>query len=199
MIRAVTEEDAPRLLDIYSHYVLNTAITFEYDVPSEEEFRARIRGTLGRYPYFAAERDGEVVGYAYAGRFHPRKAYDYAAEGSIYIDKSAHGQGIGRELYSALELALKMQNVVNLVACIACTENEDEYLTKNSVNFHAHMGYTEVGRFRDYGYKFGRWYDMVYMDKLLSKRPEKPLPLLMFSEVEEEFWENITNIDKWTL
>lgn len=189
MIRAVTEEDAPRLLDIYSHYVLNTAITFEYDVPSEEEFRARIRGTLGYYPYFAAERDGKVVGYAYAGRFHPRKAYDYAAEGTIYIDKSAHRQGIGRELYTALELALKMQNVVNLIACIASTENEDEYLTNNSVNFHTHIGYTEVGRFRECGYKFGKWYDMIYMEKLLTMRPKSPQRLLTFGEVEQEFWE----------
>ncbi len=188
MIRSVNEADAPRLREIYSHYVLNTAITFEYDVPSEEEFCARIRRTSECYPYFAALRGGKLVGYAYAGRFHPRKAYDYAAEASIYIDKSARGQGIGRELYSALELALKMQNVVNLVACIAYTETDDEYLTRNSVDFHAHMGYAEAGRFRGYGYKFGRWYDMVYMEKRLSERPENPSPLLTFPQVKEDFW-----------
>lgn len=184
MIRVVTENDAPRLLEIYSHYVLNTAVTFEYDVPSLEEFRGRIRGTLGAYPYFAAERNGELVGYAYAGRFHPRKAYDYAAEASIYVDKFAHGQGIGRELYTALEEALRMQNVIKLIACIAAAENEDEYLTRNSVDFHAHMGFTEVGRFRDCGYKFGRWYDMLYMEKQLVKQlSDNPPPLLRFSEV----------------
>lgn len=188
MIRLVNENDAPRLLEIYSHYVQNTAITFEYDVPCLEEFRGRIRATLQNYPYFAAIRGDKIVGYAYAGRFHPRKAYDYAAETTIYLDKDARRQGIGKELYEALELALGMQNITNLIACIGFPEVEDKYLTRGSVDFHAHMGYRLVGQFHKCGYKFGTWYDMVYMEKCLSAHPEKPLPIAPFSQIAEKFW-----------
>lgn len=188
MIRLVNEDDAPRLLEIYSHYVKNTAITFEYDVPSVEEFRGRIRATLENYPYFAAVHDGKIIGYAYAGRFHPRKAYDYAAETTIYLDKDARGKGAGKELYGALELALGMLNIVNLVACIGFPEVEDKYLTRNSVDFHAHMDYRFVGQFHKCGYKFGTWYDMVYMEKCLSVHPEKPSPIVPFAHVAENFW-----------
>lgn len=188
MIRLVNEDDAPRLLEIYSHYVKNTAITFEYDVPSVEEFLGRIRATLENYPYFAAVHDGKIIGYAYAGRFHPRKAYDYAAETTIYLDKDARGKGAGKELYGALELALGMLNIVNLVACIGFPEVEDKYLTRNSVDFHAHMGYRFVGQFHKCGYKFGTWYDMVYMEKSLSAHPEKPSSIVPFAQVAENFW-----------
>lgn len=83
-IRTVTENDAEQLLEIYAPYVEKTAITFEYEVPSVEEFKSRIKGTLKKYPYFAAELDGKIVGYAYAGEFKERAAYDWAVETSIY-------------------------------------------------------------------------------------------------------------------
>ena len=83
-IRVAGPEDAPALLDIYAYYVRHTAITFEYDVPSLEEFTARIRGTLEKYPYLAAVEDGVIVGYAYAGPFHPRAAYGWAAEATVW-------------------------------------------------------------------------------------------------------------------
>ena len=150
--------------------------------------RGRIRATLENYPYFAAVHDGKIIGYAYAGRFHPRKAYDYAAETTIYLDKDARGKGAGKELYGALELALGMLNIVNLVACIGFPEVEDKYLTRNSVDFHAHMGYRFVGQFHKCGYKFGTWYDMVYMEKCLSVHPEKPSPIVPFAQVAENFW-----------
>lgn len=130
MIRTATENDAEALLDIYSYYVKNTAITFEYEVPSVDEFRKRIAAVLRKYPYLVSERNGTIVGYTYASPFKDRKAYDWSVETTIYTDKNFRGKGIGKELYTALEHALALQNIINLNACIAYPIIEDEYLTK---------------------------------------------------------------------
>ena len=184
IIRNVTADDAERLLEIYAPYVENTAITFEYDVPSLEEFRSRIEHTLEKYPYFAAERSGRIIGYAYAGAFHARKAYERSAEASIYIDMTERRTGAGRMLYEALENALKMQNVLNLYACIAHTDIPDEHLDSCSEGFHAHMGYHTAGTFRKCGYKFGRWYDMVWMEKFIGEHNEMPDEFIPFPLVQ---------------
>ena len=167
-IRIATEEDAQALLNIYAYYVKNTAITFEYEVPSEEEFRGRIRGTLSNYPYLVAEEDDRIIGYIYAGRFRPRAAFQWAAEASVYIDKEHHGKGLGRKLYEKMEDILLRQNVTNVYAVVAVPmDQEDEYLTRNSELFHQHMGYTKVGEFHKCGYKFDRWYNMIWMEKII--------------------------------
>ena len=103
-IRVATKEDAEALLAIYAPYVEKTAITFEYEVPSIEEFRCRIQETLKKYPYLVAEKNGKIVGYAYAGAFHARPAYDWAVETSIYVSELQKGEGIGKALYKALSL-----------------------------------------------------------------------------------------------
>ncbi|MBT9775097.1 GNAT family N-acetyltransferase [Clostridium sp. MCC353] len=168
-IRIVTEQDAEKLLSIYAPYVEQTAITFEYDVPSAGEFADRIKGVLKKYPYLAAERDGQLLGYAYAGCFHARPAYDWAVETSIYVDRNKKKMGIGKKLHDALETVLKEQGILNMNACIAYPETEDEYLNKNSVEFHEHLGYRWVGEFRQCGYKFDRWYNMVWMEKHIGE------------------------------
>ncbi|MEO2262390.1 N-acetyltransferase family protein [Dorea sp. YH-dor228] len=183
MIRIATENDAEELLEIYAYYVENTAITFEYEVPSVEVFRERIRKTLCRYPYLVAEHNGTIVGYTYAGPFKERRAYDWAVETTVYVSKDARKQGIGRELYEALERVLALQNIVNLNACIGYPVEEDEYLTKNSVQYHEHMGYRWVGEFYKCGYKFGRWYNMVWMEKCILEHPAHPLPIKTFAEI----------------
>lgn len=165
-IRDAAVGDAGRFLEIYAPYVEKTAITFEYDVPSVEEFSGRIEGTLREYPYIAAEYDGRVVGYAYGGRFHPRAAYSHCAEMSIYIEAGMHGLGIGKALYCELERRLAQQGITNFYACIAYPVEEDEYLTLGSVHFHEKMGYSICGRFHKCGVKFGKVYDMVWMEKL---------------------------------
>ena len=86
IIRTASEADAPALLEIYAPYVDRTAITFEYEVPSVDEFASRIRNTLQKYPYLVAEKGGRILGYAYAGPFHDRPAYDWSVETSIYVD-----------------------------------------------------------------------------------------------------------------
>ena len=168
-IRMANPADAQALLNIYAPYVINTAITFEYDVPSVEEFASRIAHTLEKYPYLIAEEGGNILGYAYASPFHDRSAYDWAVETSIYVDQNIKHRGIGRKLHDALESTLREQGILNMNACIAYPPEEDEHLDKNSVEFHAHMGYRLVGEFYKCGYKFNRWYNMVWMEKLIGE------------------------------
>lgn len=174
-IRLAREEDATQLLQIYAHYVQHTAITFEYDVPSHAEFQRRIRQTLEKYPYLVAENaTGEILGYAYASAFKERAAYDWAVETSIYLDNHHRNKGLGKKLYCALEQVLAQQHILNVNACIAYIQHEDEYLNQDSVRFHEKMGYRLVGQFVQCGYKFHRWYDMVWMEKHLG--PHAPNP-----------------------
>lgn len=175
VIRSATPEDAEGLLAIYAPYVADTAVSFEYSVPTVEEFAQRIRDRLGTYPWLVAEVEGTVVGYAYASAFHPREAYQWAAEASVYIRAEWKGKGIGKALYGELEERLRKQNVVLLYACIACTDREDDpYLTNDSIRFHEHMRYVCVGEFKKCGYKFDRWYSMKWLEKVLIPRPDHP-------------------------
>lgn len=190
-IRPASPEDAGALLKIYAPYVQETAVTFEYDIPSLEEFRGRIKKTLERYPYLAAQADGEIVGYAYAGSFKGRAAYDWSVETTIYLRKEQRRRGIGRRLYLAMEEILRAQNVLNLYACVACPEAEDAHLTKASLEFHSRMGYQVTGEFRKCGYKFGTWYNMVWMEKFLGTHPAEPGPFIPFPELS---WSQFKNI-----
>ena len=194
-IRVATVKDAKALLDIYAYYVKHTAITFEYDVPTVEEFEKRIERVLEKYPYLVAILEDEIVGYAYASAFHERPACGWAVETSIYVDKDKKGLGIGKKLYEVLEEILKLQNVLNLEASIAYNEIEDEYLTKDSVKFHEKLGYCMVGRFVQCGYKFNRWYDLVWMEKHIGEHTNKQETIKSFSEVRDkildrEFFKN---------
>ena len=168
VIRRVELADAERLLEIYDYYVKNTAITFEYDTPDLDEFKTRIMNIMERYPYLVILRDGKIEGYAYAGAFKGRKAYDWSCEVTIYLAHNAQKIGMGRRLYEVLEAELKKMGVVNLYACIAYPEGEDMYLTTNSADFHAHLGYKKIGEFQNCGYKFHRWYHMIWMEKIIG-------------------------------
>ena len=182
-IRIAEPEDAEALLAVYAPYVEETAITFEYSVPSVEEFRERIRNTLQQYPYLVAEDETGILGYAYAGRFQTRAAYDWAVETSIYIRMDQKRRGLGRILYDALEEGLKEQGILNVNACIACTDQEDEHLTNDSIYFHKHLGYRLVGKFYQCGYKFHRWYDMVWMERMIGEHKENQEPIRLFPEI----------------
>lgn len=177
VIRPAVLADAQGILAVYEYYVRYTAISFEYEVPTAWAFRGRMENTLKKYPYFVAVLDGKIVGYAYAGPFVGRAAYDWSAEATIYIDADRKKQGIGRKLYGALEEALKKMGILNLYACIGYPETEDEYLTRNSVEFHACMGYAKAGEFHHCGRKFGRWYHMVWMEKMLGSHGKEPKPV----------------------
>ena len=185
-IRVARPEDAEALLNIYAPYVIHTAITFEYEAPSVEEFRERICHTLECYPYLVAwnKETDEILGYAYTGAFKGRAAYDWSVEASIYIRKDCQGMGIGKRLYNALEQYTRKQHICNMYACIAYPEVEDEYLTRNSVQFHEHMGYEQIGHFHQCGYKFHRWYDMVWMEKILQEHSKQQADVIWFRNLE---------------
>ena len=176
-IREATTEDAKRLLEIYGYYVQNTAITFEYETPALEEFRSRMAHTMEKYPYLVIEKDGEIKGYAYAGTFKDKDAYDWSCELTIYLDHDAQKCGLGRMLYEALEEKLKAMGIRNLYACIGYPETEDEYLTTNSADFHAHLGFKIIGEFHQCGSKFGRWYNMIWMEKIIGEHTDRPAPI----------------------
>ena len=182
-VRDATEKDAERILEIYDYYVKNTAITFEYDTPSLEEFRERMRNIMRKYPYLVILQDGEIKGYAYAREFVGRAAYDWSCEMTIYLDHRAKKRGLGRILYETLEKALQDMGILNLYACIGYPEQEDEYLTANSADFHAHLGYTKVGEFHRCGYKFGRWYHMIWMEKMIVEHREVQPPVKSYPEL----------------
>ena len=185
-LRTATPQDAKDILSIYAPYVRNTAITFEYDVPTLEEFTGRIMHTLEKYPYIVAEHEDKIVGYAYAGAFNERAAYDWAVETTIYVDQTMRKMGIGKILYSELEKALAAQGITNLYACIGYPDKEDEYLTKNSVQFHEHLGYRFVGEFYKCGYKFNRWYNMVWMEKNIGRHVKEQPPVIKFADIENK-------------
>lgn len=168
-IRDAIPSDAEAMLAIYAPYVEQTAITFEYDVPTLDDFRQRLLKVQTKYPWIVAEDKGRIVGYAYAGAFGERAAYQWAVETSIYVDRSMKRCGIGRRLHEALEERLKAQGILNMNACIAFIEPEDEYLTQDSVRFHERLGYDKVGHFHQCGKKFGRWYDVIWMEKIIGE------------------------------
>lgn len=176
-VRDATLEDAARILEIYSYYVEHTAISFEQETPSQEAFRERMKKTMERYPYLVVVKDGQVAGYAYAGPFVGRAAYDWCCEMTIYLDWNIRRRGMGRKLYEAMEKALREMGILNLYACIGLPEVDDEYLTSNSADFHAHLGYKRVGLFYQCGYKFQRWYHMIWMEKIIGdhQTPQKPV------------------------
>lgn len=165
IVRDVRIEDAERLVEIYSYYVLNTAVSFEYEVPSVSEFEERIKHTTEKYPYHVCEKDNKIVGYVYAGSYSVREAYTWTATTSIYLDKDYRRQGIGALLYKEIEKHLKEKGIINLLAGVAYVEDEDEYLSHDSCKFHENQGYTEVAHMKTVGKKFDRWYDLLWYQK----------------------------------
>lgn len=168
-IRNATMQDAERLAEIYGYYVEHTAVSFEYRAPSAAEFCIRMQKIKRNYPYLVAEYDGQVAGFAYATALNTRKAYDRSCEMTVYVDASLRRCGLGRLLYEELEDALKKQGICNCYACIAYPTQEDAYLTMDSVAFHTRLGYRQAGRFSRCGYKFGHWYDVVWMEKIIRE------------------------------
>ena len=167
IIREAKVSDAKRLLEIYEPYVKDTAISFEYKVPSVEEFEERIRHVTEKYPYIVCLKGDKILGYAYASAYSSREAYNWTAASSIYVEKEFHRMGAGALLYKELEERLRKLGVVNLLAGVAYIETEDKYLTKDSYNFHIKMGYEKVAHMKGIGKKFNHWYDLIWLQKKL--------------------------------
>ncbi|WP_282708623.1 GNAT family N-acetyltransferase [Ligilactobacillus sp. Marseille-Q7487] len=184
--RIAKPSDAAQLLNIYTPYVTNTAITFETTPPSCAQFKKRIETTLQRYPYIVAIKDEKIIGYAYTSSFKDRSAYNWSVETSIYLDSSAQGLGIGTRLYQLLEKISAAQNVISLNACIAYPKTPtNPYLNLTSPKFHEHLGFSKCAHFHDCAYKFDQWFDMIWMEKHLLI-PPKPNSFIEFAQIKDQ-------------
>lgn len=170
MLRFASESDAETLLGIYAQYI-ETTITFEYELPSVETFRERIRSIRQDYPYLVWEENGTILGYAYAHRFAERAAYQWSAELSVYLNRSARGRGLGAVLYTALMNLTALQGVHTVYALVT-SHNE------RSDRFHADMGFHIAGTVENAGFKNGRWLGVTYYEKAIRTYDDAPSPLL---------------------
>lgn len=177
-IRLATPDDAPALLAIYEPYVRQTAITCEYEVPSVEEFAGRIERTLKRYPYLVMELDGRPVGYAYVSPLNSREAYDWSVETSIYLARDVRHGGLGRKLHDALKQCLIAMGITNMCALIAVPARQGRRVPDaQQSGFPCPYGVSPGGCLRPLRPKFGRWYDMCWMELVLAERvPNQPKP-----------------------
>ena len=162
-IRPARESDAPALAAIYGHAVLHGFGTFEETPPSPDEMAARWRNITGRgLPYLVVEEDGRVLAYAYASPFRPRPGYRFTAEDSVYVAPDAAGRGLGRAVLTEVLTACEALGLRQIVAVIGDSGNAA------SIALHRALGFTESGVGRSFGFKHGRWVDIVFMQKALN-------------------------------
>lgn len=162
-IRPSSDTDLPAIQAIYAHAVEHGTGTFETEVPSVDEMSRRRAEVLGRnLPWLVAERGGQVLGYAYANYFRPRLAYRFCLEDSIYLAPAAQGQGVGRLLLAELISRCEAAGARQMLAVIGDANNA------GSVGVHTALGFTHTGVLKCAGWKFGRWLDVVMMQRTLG-------------------------------
>lgn len=177
-IRLAAIEDAESILAIYTPYVRESVITFEYEVPTLDEMRRRIADTLKDYPYIVAILENRVIGYAYAHRQRERAAYQWNAELSVYLDGDSQGRGIGKTLYTCLMELLKLQRIVNVYGAVTLPNPASERL-------HESLGFRRLGNYVNTGYKMGKWLDVVWFETAINDYPANPEPFVPFPQVEK--------------
>ena len=160
-LRMARKEDIPQMLAIYAPYVENTTYSFEYTVPTLEEFTRRFETYTAQFPWLVWEERGQILGYAYASAPFERAAYSWCAESSVYLRLDAHRKGIGKKLYWVLEKLLQLQGYRVNYALIT-SENQ------GSLDFHAAMGYSFLANMEKQGYKHGRWLSVIWLEKVLN-------------------------------
>lgn len=166
-IRLANLNDAAAVLSIYAPIVRDTATSFELDPPGTDEMRHRLEETLKRYPWLVYENEHGVLGYAYAGSFRARPAYQWTVEVSVYIREDSRGAGIGKALYEALFDCLRRQGYCNAVAGIVLPNPA-------SLRLHERLGFRKVGVFHRMGYKFGAWHDVAWWELPLRPAADPP-------------------------
>lgn len=172
-IRAARTTDLPAITAIYAHHVLHGCASFETDPPSAEEMARRMDALLTRnYPYLVALQDDSVIGYAYAGPYHPRVAYRNTVEDSIYLVQDAAGRGVGTTLMGALIAECETRGFRQMMALIGDSANAP------SIRLHERHGFRTIGTLQSVGYKHGRWLDVVLLQRALgsgdSVPPDRP-------------------------
>ncbi len=175
-IRLVQDKDIPSILEIYRPYVLETAISFEYEVPSNEDFKKRVQNIVCDYPYLVYLLDKNIVGYAYAHKHMERAAYQWNAELSVYVYQGYMRRGIGRALYGCLLEILSLQHVLNVYGIVR-TPNP------NSEKLHESFGFRKVGTFIQTGYKLGCWHDVTWFEKSIGTHDSNPKPFLPIRKI----------------
>lgn len=178
-LRLATPADGPACAGIYEPYVTDTCVSFELTPPDGTEIGARIARTIERLPWVVAEVDGLARGYAYAGRFRDRPAYDWTVETTVYVDRAFQGRGIGRAAMGAVLAILRLQGFHVAVAGVTPPN-------PGSVGVHLALGFERIGLFEEIGWKDGRWHGVEFFGLELSRpasRPEpvRPLPAILGS------------------
>lgn len=166
-MRLATLNDAREMLEIYRPFITESAVSFEYEVPSETEFQTRISNHLAFAPWYVYEVDGKIVGYAYASKHRERAAYRWAVESSIYLHPKFRRLGIGQKLYKKLFSELEQQGFHLVLAGITLPHPQ-------SVHFHESLGFAPVGIYKRIGFKFGQWHDVGWWQKNLKPTTESP-------------------------
>ncbi|MCB0736811.1 MAG: N-acetyltransferase [Bacteroidetes bacterium] len=164
------ERDAEWLLEIYKPFVLETAITFELELPTLSDFSARISKIHNTHPFIVAIENSQTIGYAYANVFRERKAYDWIKELSVYVHPAFQKKGVGIKLYQTLMEILTQQGICRVVGGIALPNEK-------SVKFHEKLGFQHVGTFVKSGYKFNQWWDVGFWDKELNSTAKEIIPI----------------------
>ncbi|MEO8209220.1 MAG: N-acetyltransferase family protein [bacterium] len=160
MIRNVNYSDIARICEIYNYYIKNTTTTFEETEVGELEIEKRINEIITNYTWIVFEDSGETVGYAYASKWKERTAYRHSAESSIYLNKDYFGKGIGKKLLSRLIEEVQTKDIHTLIGAIALPN-------KASIELYEKLDFKKVAHFKEVGYKFGRWIDVGYWEKII--------------------------------
>lgn len=159
--------DTEDILEIYKPYVTDTVITFEYEVPTVEDFKNRIEDISLEYPYIVCIYKDKIIGYAYAHKYAKRAAYQWDVEISIYLDIDYRNFGIGKILYKKVIKILKLQNIQNIYACVTSANSQ-------SIKFHEKLGFEFIGVFKNTGYKFDKWHDITWFGMSINDKNRKP-------------------------
>lgn len=162
LIRPVVSADVSDILEIYAPYIKDTAITFETEVPTLEEFTKRIESIKTEYPYLVCEFGDKIIGYAYVSRHRARSAYKYSVDVSVYVDLNYQHMGAGKALYTALFEQLKSYDFYTAYASITMPNEK-------STGLHKAFGFYEIGTYHNVGYKNGKWLDVAWFEKQLKK------------------------------
>ena len=183
ILRYASPADAAGILDIYAPYIRDTAITFEYTVPSLPEFQQRIQMIQKRFPYFVCEEDHQLLGYAYASSHHERAAYAWNAELSVYVRLQCQRRGIAGALCRSVIEALRLLGYRSLYSRITVPNPA-------SLALHHSLGFQEEGRYAATGFKLGQWRDMAELSLILAPRQGEPEPVRPISALSpEQIWE----------
>lgn len=174
-IRLATKDDSNQILDIYAPFIINTAVSFETEVPSEREMQNRITNCLQNYPWIVCVIDGRIAAYVYASRHREREAYQWCCESSVYVHDDFKGRGIGKKLYRLLFEVLKLQGFRNVYAGIALPNDA-------SVNLHTKCGFTQFATYENIGYKLGSWHTVGWWKLQINSYDLNPPPPLKISE-----------------